>query len=439
MRIDLEHALADIAESVHDDATTDRMTGQVRTMVGRIRRRRAARHTAQGAVGVGAAAAVALVGVDLDFLGGRGSQGGWGSSTGSPDAGWLQPDRQFPQCGATAPGLASGASGSRTHDLAEPTHNAYGELLVPRSAPAGSTVTVTGTSITSVVVVRDGRVVTQVVGDRAGPPTGEVSREVVLVHCSTGEPLRPGDHEVVVSTYLGPRGVEVTRLPFTVLATPETERLAETERMAEAALAEAAAEAERDRAEESAGGAADDARRAAEQLREAKAAVARHLGAAHEAFPACAARLPEAGDAPLTLELGDLGALEDVYLPAPASPEAVLRTTDGRSVLANAHVAAGLVVLREGVVVGGRVPDGADVELIDLSPTDALRLATTPSLDVCGATSSDGGGLRLPSGTYQVVATLEVMLKEVVTADGEALSVTEPLVVTSAPREITID
>ncbi|HEY3436218.1 MAG TPA: hypothetical protein VGK35_00905, partial [Actinotalea sp.] len=65
MTVDLEQSLAELAGSVHDDGTADRMNGQVRSMVTRIRRRRATRHAVTGAVGVGAAAAVTFGGLQL--------------------------------------------------------------------------------------------------------------------------------------------------------------------------------------------------------------------------------------------------------------------------------------------------------------------------------------------------------------------------------------
>src|SRR5690606_27336785 len=63
MNVDLEQSLDRLARSVGDAVAAERLGGQVHRMVARIRRRRAARRTATGVVGVGAAAAVGVGGV----------------------------------------------------------------------------------------------------------------------------------------------------------------------------------------------------------------------------------------------------------------------------------------------------------------------------------------------------------------------------------------
>ena len=76
MRIDLERALADVAATVDDDVTAERMSGQVRHMVARVRRRRAVRHTAQGVASVGVVAVIGVAAPDLTVkeIGGPGEE-----------------------------------------------------------------------------------------------------------------------------------------------------------------------------------------------------------------------------------------------------------------------------------------------------------------------------------------------------------------------------
>mgnify|MGYP000859086912 CR=1 FL=1 len=71
--LDLHRSLADLAGAVDDGDLAARMTAQVGRMVGRVRRRRAARATAVGAASIGTVAAVT---VGAMALGGRGGDPG---------------------------------------------------------------------------------------------------------------------------------------------------------------------------------------------------------------------------------------------------------------------------------------------------------------------------------------------------------------------------
>lgn len=403
MSVDLEQSLAELARSVGDDATAERMTGQVRHMVSRIRRRRAARHAANGVVGVGAAAAVTFGAVQL---------GGRPVAEAPPVAGQSEDPaaQQLGACGAPPRDAAqelSAGSGATGLGLEAP----------PAEGVSGSTVDVAGVSPGSVVLLRDGVVVTEP-GVTEGPVTdsfpGHATFELSLVACDTGRPLAPGPYELhLTGSYAqqdGRGGVEVrgVTVPFTVLpegAMPQTDPTNDPAAEAEAAAAASLA-----------------------------ALVA---DAPTGTFPSCGSAVPPVDDRLLALDL----ALEDrTYAPGETlATDVILRTTSGRHVIGNAPTTGAHIVLAtQGVVVGTVHRDPEDVDLVDLGPDDSTPVRATGALALCTTPMTDGAQLPLPRGTYQAYAVMDVMLKEVTTADGEASSVTETSVAVSDPVDVTV-
>lgn len=155
---------------------------------------------------------------------------------------------------------------------------------------------------------------------------------------------------------------------------------------------------------------------------EADAALAALLAAPSGEFPACGSEVALDDAAPL--------ALDPLQLPTTVRPgedlsgPVTLRTTDGRSVIGNASGAGATVVLvRDGVVVGRPYRDAEDTTLVDLGPQDGVEQPGAGAATLC--TGTETPGLPLPEGEYTAYAVLEVLLKEVTTADGEASAVTE--------------
>lgn len=303
MRTDLDRALAQIAASAADDAATDRMLAQVGHMVGRVRRRRAARHATYGAVGVGTAAAVAVVGVQLggpSALRGGPTTPAAGPADGGTARGEVTP---VPECGAQTGiigpwlGVEQGAgadaavetppSGQRPDAPAEPrgvglstrslpAAESGAEVPVHRSTLVAEDVAGTGTVPAPglVLLEEDGTVVTAgatlVRSTAAGPRDGwaQVTDHVLalsLVDCRTGTPLEPGTYLslTVLEAVLGrstTRSESVGEAVVLPLGDADAEgrttgdaRYLEAER----ALARIAEERARERAEE-AGERADD-------------------------------------------------------------------------------------------------------------------------------------------------------------------------------------
>ena len=94
---------------------------------------------------------------------------------------------------------------------------------------------------------------------------------------------------------------------------------------------------------------------------------------------------------------------------------------------------------RDGVVVGTGAREPRDAVLLDLGPDGSQVVPLTGVLEVCStAPAGDPAALGLPPGTYEAYAVLDVALKEVVEASGEALSTSESVVVVSAPVPLTV-
>lgn len=393
MRIDLERALHDVASSVHDDATADRMAGQVRHMVTRVRRRRAARHTANGLVGVGAAAAIAVTTTQIlryDGAGDRVAPAGETSPTAAPADG-------FGTCGGrlTAP---------EGQDLAL-------QLDVHETVGGAPEVTVrAGTRLDTaddpvLVLARDGVVVSPVARSHTvlQPDPAVHVVEPALVSCQDGEPLPAGEYEVWARQ-------EVTREDGTrvaVVGGPQTLTVPD----APADAAEAV------------------------QARIAEIVAARELA---DHFPFCGAVLPTPIEDPLLVATPVLPADGATAAPGEALLVSVeLRSGGGRHVLATAAQTGTVVLLVDGVVVGYQDVE-TDVGLVDLGPDDAVTLPARGAARLCGTDGPDVDGLALPPGQYQAVVVLDVALKEVVEAGGDVRSTSEPYPVVTEPFTVTV-
>ena len=419
MSIDLEDSLAELARSVGDESTAARMTGQVHHMVSRVRRRRAARYAAQGAVGIGAVAAVALGGLQL------------AERTGTPNPATttdpFDADTVRSLCGEPAP------TTPRVTAEAAATWHLTGEVSSP--VPAGASVEVSTTLVDgesqpvtqgeatavslTLMVVADGLVVAQkatgYTDERPGfnPQDYVISRDVHdFMSCGSGSPgeaLPAGDYTLVAREALlltdGATPVEVIGGPWPFTITE----------------ADASANADTDAAE-------------AQRALEAIIAEAPTWGVDS---PACGWTVAPDPASPLALTIVSDGTTSagGAFLQL----EADLTTIDGAHVIGNGgSEAARLVLARDGVVVGATYWDPADSTLVEVGPDSPVTLPLLGHLNVCSRQMTDTIGPALPPGTYQAYAVFEVMLKEVTTADGEATSRSDLVRAVSAPLDFTV-
>jgi len=383
MNVDLETSLDQLARSVHDDAVAERMTGQVHQMVAQIRRRRAARYTASGLVSMGTVAAVAVVGVQLA---GR-------NATPGPVA--TQPDATavaWPGCGDAAPAApVADETQMYLEGSAGPEVVAGDDVPVTVRLVNGGTETLSWASAAPIelAVVSNGLVVAtaSVPGNSGefGPGDRWQSADpVTLVACGGDTPLDPGEYKMFAAVTLtladGPRDLVAGPWPFTITEAPAS---------------------------------------------------------AADPFPACGSVVPSGDDPVLALDLA-LG--EGVYASGGTlETVATVRTTNGRTVIGNAPIAGALIVLaKDGVVVGRGDSATGDVDILDLAAYQTVQVAATGQLSLCSIPQTGAVRDGLPAGTYQAYAVMEVMLKEVTEARGEATSVTELVAVRSNPVDVTI-
>jgi len=386
MNVDLETSLDQLARSVHDDAVAERMTGQVHQMVAQIRRRRAARYTASGLVSMGTVAAVAVVGVQLA---GR-------NATPGPVA--TQPDATavaWPGCGDAAPEVPAVTADTPAGPYVE--GSAGPEMVAGAPVPVtlrfvndgAGAVSLDAATPTPFAVVADGLVVAT--AGLAGyvdviEPGGnrETSGAIDLVACGGDTPLDPGEYQMFAAVTLmladGPHDLVAGPWPFTITEAPAS---------------------------------------------------------AADPFPACGSVVPSGDDPVLALDLA-LG--EGVYASGGTlETVATVRTTNGRTVIGNAPIAGALIVLaKDGVVVGRGDSATGDVDILDLAAYQTVQVAATGQLSLCSIPQTGAVRDGLPAGTYQAYAVMEVMLKEVTEARGEATSVTELVAVRSNPVDVTI-
>ena len=409
MSINLEDSLAQLARSVHDDGVSERMAGQVQQMVAQIRRRRAARHTATGLVSMGAVAAVAVVGVQLAGQ----AAAPVPPATQEP----VPPDRptSAAECGEPAPEVPAlpetptdlflrGSAGPEA-GFGEPV-----PVILNWTNDSAQTVSYSAVTI-QLMVVRDAVVVgtasKSTVGDVDRPPGSGAgfADAVTVVACGGNTPLDPGEYQMFGAVTLtltdGARDLVAGPWPFTI-----TEAGAPT---------------------------TDPAADPTEQLNAILAAAP----SVTDPFPACGSVVPSGDDPVLALDLA-LG--ERVYTPGETvETVGTVRTTSGRTVIANAPTAGALIVLtRDGVVVGRGYSNTGEVDILDLAADQTVEVAATGQLSLCSIPQTDAAQDGLPAGMYQAYAVMEVMLKEVTESDGGAYSITELIAARSNPVDITI-
>ena len=409
MKIDLEQALSDLARSVHDDGVTDRMNGQVRTMVGRIRRRRAARQTATGVVSLGAVAGLAVGAGHL-----------WERATSTAPPASQEPEPEEPDttgqldlvCGEAVPVAP-----------AIPEHLMISATPTDTSVTAGEPFPVTlllGTTGTDPVgfdpatpiryaLLDDGVVVAH--GDRlmdldpvAPGETFQLDGELIPLEPCAGT-IEPGDYQMVALFPLveGDGGTQsLLTEPWSMRVTPEP-----AAGVADAAIADIIAASDRISAE--------------------------YL------FGACGTRVPV--DQDVTFLRIDVDLPPGPYRTGSLIEGAArVYATEGLTVLANAPATAALVVLtRDGVVVGRGGYDPEHVSVVPFTDDNPYPLPAYGQPAVCtlpGAAISD---LGLPPGTYQAYTTLEVALKEVQYPDGTAESYSHIEVARSEPVDVVIE
>lgn len=431
MTIDLQLSLADLAGSVDDDELVHRLTAQVGPMVGRIRRRRAARATATGAVSLGTVAAVAagafaLVNRDTGHDTRPAGPDGVPTAAGRHDGAPLECADVVPRSLTSDAGLELAGEVPATAD--------HGDDLMTSLrwwAPGDEPVRYTRSQV-DVAVVHQGVVVA--VGSHADEPGAEVelgSTEtgtvgtfaswLPLSSCDgVAEPLEPGSYQVVATvTLTGDDGAtwRASAGPWALVVTPP----------------------------------GDDARAAA--TAEAEAAVQEIIAAAPEIsaqhpFGTCGTWVPtdpadDAADpaAVLDLEL-DLDSGTGLrYTPGDAvEGYTILTPADGReSVLGDfAEVGATVVLVRDGVVVGRGPEDDGGRDELEVTQEAAVFYGTG-EVRLCSLPGADAPELDLPPGFYQAYAVLPARLRSSTDADGATQDLGGvDVVVRSAPVDVIV-
>ena len=421
MSIDLQHSLSDLAGSVHDDALTARLTAQVGPMVSRIRRRRAARATAVGAVSMGTVAAMAVGAVALVNRGDPTP----GPADGGPQTGTLPHDGDALECGDAVPeALKSDAALALAGET--PTTTAYGTDLMTTLrwwAPGTEEVTYTDARV-DLALASDG-VVVGVAGDEwpGEPPAQEVTlgstetgtlgafaSRLAVEPCGGDSPLEPGAYQVVATVTLTSGEGRTWRAsagpwPLTIGT-------------AEDPVARAEAEA------------------AVQEIIAASAQVD-----AEQPFGTCGTVVPALGAAePLSLEL-DLDSGSGMrYAPGDLMDAVtILLPTGGRtSVLANLpELGATVVLVRDGVVVGRGAPY-EDTTMEVETTTDGQPVYGYGEVLLCSLPGADAPELALPPGIYQAYAVLPITVLEVTEADGTTRAANDALVLRSQPVDVIV-
>ena len=401
MSIDFERSLAELAAGVADAGTQDRMSAQVRSMVGRVRRRRAARATATGTVGLAAASAVVVGGLGAT---GRGPAP-WGVAG-------LGGEPEFPACGSAA---------LRATDLQPQPGFGIGGVDGPRpaEAPSGSTVAFTGTTVDTLVLAQDGVVVSApaVTSSLVDSYPAPATLTLALTSCVTGEPLAPGGYDLV-------RRVEDVVVPGAV-PSPTLETGTGGPPLTLAVPFEVT------------GGPAEapEPSTPAEPLPQPTVDV-EIVDPAAEYFPACGTEvLLDDGQPPLVADLtlgdGPFTSGGDV------TGELLLRSTEDRTVVAD-FSSPYLVVVQDGVVVGRSPSDPGYEGSATISPEVAMGFELEGMLYACPTETE--ALVPLPPGTYDVYAAQDVGITEITWPDGTTETEDQPaLVVPYIPVTIVVE
>ncbi len=425
MNVDLEQSLDRLARSVGDDVAAERLGGQVHHMVARIRRRRAARRTATGVVGVGAAAAVAVGGVQVfERLGGSPQPVG--------PATW---DAEAWGCGPT-PAIPADASDLRIDVDHNATATSGTSLGVDTYVNAAGHAGLTFDAAPTVVLARDDVVVTEpaivVIRQNSHPPQDIL--ELDLSSCAfDGAPLPDGEYELLVTQTVGTSEGDVelfSSSPVMILggepsSSPEPTEPTEPDEPTSspddppATLTPEQADA-------------------AEQI---EAWIASPVANPDGIMPRCGAEaVLDDGSTPLVLDDPLDGPAIQPDRDGYFQTTATMRTRGDQYVIGNAAGAgATLVLMREGVVVGYQWLDSEDEIDVDLQPGQTLEIPFRGNQLLCDTgEGGTGPALRLPPGTYQATAVVDVMLKEVGVVGGGAESVTRTVPVMSEVFDITL-
>lgn len=416
MRIDLERALADVAATVHDDATAERMSGQVRHMVTRVRRRRAVRHTAQGVASVGA---LAVIGVAATSLGGplRGPE--VAPATASPDATLPSDPAPALSCGGDVPDPTTAPLTLELVSAPDADRGASTTVEAALRNTGGEDVDLEDWVMFELVAVADGRVVGTMAGGgseegllpvdgpvRPGDLAAEIRTTTGFASCDDpATMLRPGGYTLVgrLLADVGDAVVVVASepLPFTVTEPEREVGALESERALEALLT-----------------------------------IARETDGP---FPVCGTK-PWLDDGMPALELDYVAGATDLAVPTTTLPGGVvLKTTEGRYAIAKASPVARVVLLRDGVVVGVPFLDPEAVVDVDLAAgeTQPFDLLTTTAL--CGTgEGGTGATLPLPAGEYTAIAALDLTVKEIGGPGEEPDGSTYPYTAVSEPVTVTL-
>lgn len=398
MSIDLERSLDELARSVHDVALAERMNGQVYRMVAQIKRRRAARYTGTSVIGMSAAAAVMVGGMQLAQPDDRVAP----PATDGPDSAW-------PGCGATSvpdPSDAPDATFVLTGQAGPVVP--YGEdVPVGLTLMSANAQTFTVGSTVQLLVLADGVVVGTAERDAAelGVDDGvdpAVGAAVAVVACAGDTPLNGGDYQMVATVTVTlndgtVRAVVSDPLPFAIGPNP-----LEVDAAGQAAVADIV---------DSAGERADE-------------------------FGVCGSVVPPAVDAPVTLEL----VLEERVYAAdePVSPALLFRATDALPDGAQLSANHPTVVLTRDDVIVATLPMGDDPVPLTLGPDATGVVPATGSFSLCSLPGADAPSeTPLPAGTYQAYAVTTLEVHETA-LDGSQLVPWEPVLVRSEPVDFTL-
>lgn len=409
MTIDLQLSLADLAGTVDDDELVSRLTAQVGPMVSRIRRRRAARTAATGAVSLGTVAAVtagafAFVNREAGGDAPPATQGPAPTAAGRHDGAPLACDDVIPQTLTGDAGLELAGE--------VPATMYQGEDLMASLrwwAPGERPVRYTRSQV-DVAVVQDG-VVVAVATDTGAPgeevelgstetgTAGTFASSLPLSSCGgAAGPLDPGRYQVVATVTLTADDGTAWRAsagPWALTLTPAGD--ADTTAAAEAQAA------------------VQDIIDAAPQV------------SAEHPFGTCGSSVPPdaagTGDSPtdaLELEL-DLDSGTGLrYAPGDeVEGITILTPADGRQVVIGdfPEVGATVVLTRGGVVVG-RGADRADaLAPLEVTP-DAVVHYGVGEVRLCSLPGADAPEIDLPPGFYQAYAVLPARLHASTDAGG---------------------
>ena len=77
--------------------------------------------------------------------------------------------------------------------------------------------------------------------------------------------------------------------------------------------------------------------------------------------------------------------------------------------------------------------------MLSLGTEGSVQLTLTGSLSLCTDPVQETPTHGLPAGTYDVYAVVDVMLKEIIEADGEAVSNSDLLTVRSNAVTVTVE